>query len=145
LIAIEPSVHFHPVVKRRAKQRQIEFDLRGLRSIFRTPASISPFRLWYIAQSKIRRAFLPRSAAFCGPEGDLPASSALRPLMEVRFDGFATRRSRPWKWVFEGCDLCRDTAAALHAAGFASVSVQPMILPTIFVPMRSQITAVCVN
>jgi len=54
-------------------------------------------------------------------------------------------RSLPWKWVFEGCDLYRDTGAALKNAGFSKVDLRPLILATMFVPIRHQITAVCVN
>ena len=51
----------------------------------------------------------------------------------------------PWKWLFEGCDLCQDTGSTLRSAGFARVDVQSLELPTIFVPIRHQIAALCVN
>ncbi|HVB45844.1 MAG TPA: class I SAM-dependent methyltransferase [Streptosporangiaceae bacterium] len=31
---------------------------------------------------------------------------------------------RPWRWLFEGCDLLRDTEAALRAAGFSCVDIK---------------------
>jgi hypothetical protein len=55
------------------------------------------------------------------------------------------RSLAPWKWVFEGCDLYRDTGAALKNAGFSKVDLRRLILATMFVPIRHQITAVCVN
>jgi SAM-dependent methyltransferase len=41
---------------------------------------------------------------------------------------------RPWKWLFEGCDVRRDTAGRIRSAGFSSVDLQegtasPAILP----------------
>jgi SAM-dependent methyltransferase len=41
---------------------------------------------------------------------------------------------RPWRWLFEGCDVRRDTAGRIQAAGFASVDLQagmaqPAVLP----------------
>ena len=30
---------------------------------------------------------------------------------------------RPWRWVYEGCDLCRDTASAIERAGFSVVDI----------------------
>jgi hypothetical protein len=47
--------------------------------------------------------------------------------------------------VFEGCDLCRDTGATLGRAGFSQVNVQRLVLPTMFVPIRHQISAMCVK
>lgn len=31
---------------------------------------------------------------------------------------------RPWRWLFEGCDLHRDTPSALERAGFSSVEIR---------------------
>ena len=41
---------------------------------------------------------------------------------------------RPWRWLFEGCELHRDTAAAIEAAGFADVEIhhataRPAVVP----------------
>lgn len=41
---------------------------------------------------------------------------------------------RPWRWLFEGCELHRDTAAAINAAGFAAVEIhhataRPAVVP----------------
>lgn len=41
---------------------------------------------------------------------------------------------RPWRWMFEGCELHRDTGALLAAAGFAdldirSATARPAVLP----------------
>lgn len=52
---------------------------------------------------------------------------------------------RSWKWVLWGDDLCRDTASALHSADCAQADGQRLVLPTIFLPIRHQISAVCVN
>jgi hypothetical protein len=53
--------------------------------------------------------------------------------------------ARPWKWAFEGCDLCRDTGGTLKRAGFSQIQIQTMIVPTMFLPIRHQITAMCVK
>lgn len=51
---------------------------------------------------------------------------------------------RPWRWVFEGCELCNATEALLRGAGFREVRIQPLRVPTLFVPLRYQIAAVCI-
>ena len=49
---------------------------------------------------------------------------------------------RPWHWVFEGCHTDRDTAAAIRAAGFASVEITEFPFRSAVVPIRTQIAGV---
>ena len=49
------------------------------------------------------------------------------------------------KWALKGCDLSRDTGGTLKHAGFSQVQIQPKILPTMFMPIRHQITAMFVK
>lgn len=52
---------------------------------------------------------------------------------------------KPWRWLFEGCEVTRDTAATIRAAGFSTVHIEPSPMPTVFVPMRPQIAGVAIN
>lgn len=52
---------------------------------------------------------------------------------------------RPWRWAFEGCHTDRDTAAAVRAAGFASVEITEFRFRSSFVPVRTQIAGVAVR
>ena len=65
-------------------------------------------------------------------------------------EGSATRRLqrlvRPgWSWLFEGCQVDRDTAAVVRAAPFRSVSVDAFRARTAFLPVNSQIAVVAVR
>ena len=51
---------------------------------------------------------------------------------------------RPWRYVFDGCCLDRDTAAAITTAGFADVQVEHYRLGGMFVPVWPQISGVAV-
>ena len=51
---------------------------------------------------------------------------------------------RPWRYVFDGCRLDRDTAAAIAAAGFTDVRIEQYRLGGVFVPVWSQISGVAV-
>jgi SAM-dependent methyltransferase len=53
--------------------------------------------------------------------------------------------ARPWRWLFEGCDVRRDTEAALRCAGFASVTVERYVARSVFVPINPQIAGVAVR
>ncbi|HEU5028194.1 MAG TPA: class I SAM-dependent methyltransferase [Spirillospora sp.] len=52
---------------------------------------------------------------------------------------------RPWRWAFEGCRTDRDTAAAIRAAGFASVDITEFRFRSTFVPVRTQIAGTAVR
>lgn len=148
LIAIEPNRYFHPVLRRRAQQRGIELDLRGLagEALDLPDASVdfvfSSLVLCSVMNpeavlAEVRRVLKPGGRFACVEHVAAPSGSGMGALQHAI--------ARPWKWVFEGCDLCRDTGTTLSRAGFSQVHVQPMILPTIFVPIRHQIAAMCVN
>ncbi len=48
--------------------------------------------------------------------------------------------SRPWSWIFEGCQLCRHTGAVVEGAGFGSVQIRKQRLRlSMFVPVNSSI------
>ena len=51
---------------------------------------------------------------------------------------------RPWRFVFDGCCLDRDTAATIADAGFADVRIEPYRFGGLFVPVWPQISGVAV-
>ncbi len=47
---------------------------------------------------------------------------------------------RPWRWVYEGCDTCRDTAAAIERTGFSDVHLtRRRFRRSLFVPVNTAI------
>lgn len=148
LIAIEPNLHFHNVLRRRAIQWGIEVDLRGLSGealdladesvdfVFSSLVLCSVSDPQAVA-GEVLRVLKPGGRFACIEHVQAPAGTAIRSLQRSI--------ARPWKWVFEGCDLCRDTGATLRNAGFSQVHVRQLILPTMFVPIRHQITAMCIK
>ena len=148
LIAIEPNKYMHPRLKRRANQLGIDLDLRVLDGEQLDLASQSvdfvfgSLVLCTVEQprqviSEVRRVLRPGGRFACIEHVEAPVGSSIRRLQH------AIRG--PWKWVFEGCDLCRDTAEMLRTSGFSRVDVSPIVVPTMFIPIRHQITAMCVN
>ncbi len=148
LIAIEPNRHMHPLLQRRAKQFGIELDLRGLsgEQLDLSSASVdfvfSSLVLCTVENpqqviAEVLRVLKPGGHFMCVEHVEAPVGSLIHRLQH------AIRR--PWKWVFEGCDLCRDTEATLRSSGFSKVEVKPFGLPTMFIPIRHQITAMCVK
>ena len=148
LIAIEPNRHMHSVLRRRAKKFGIDLDLRVLagEKLDLPSASVdfvfSSLVLCSVENpeqviAEVRRVLRPGGRFVCIEHVVAPIGSAIH--------GFQRMIKRPWQWAFEGCDLCRDTGVTLRSSGFALIDVRPFVLPTIFVPIRHQIAAVCVN
>jgi ubiquinone/menaquinone biosynthesis C-methylase UbiE len=148
LIAIEPNRRMHDVLRRRAKQRGIELDLRELdgEALDLTSSSVdfvfASLVLCTVAKperviSEVLRVLRPGGRFACVEHVAAPINSRVRSLQRVL--------AHPWRWVFEGCDLCRDTGSTLQRAGFSRIDVQPIVASTIFVPLKYQIAATCVK
>ena len=148
LIAIEPNVRMHPALRRRAAELGIELDLRGLRGeeldiptgsvdfVFSSLVLCSVERPEQVI-AEVRRILKPGGRFACVEHVVAPEGSTIHAIQRLI--------RRPWKWLFEGCELCRDTGATLRSSGFSRVDVQSLVLPTIFIPIRHQIAALCVN
>jgi SAM-dependent methyltransferase len=148
LIAFEPNLYMHPILKRRARQYGIDLDLRGLcgEEIDLPPAS-ADFVFGFCVLCSVRqpeqviaevRRILKRGGRFaCIEHIAAPDGSPIRRVQRLL--------RKPWRWLFEGCDLCRDTGTKLRASGFSRVEVEPLVLPNMFAPIRPQIAALCVK
>lgn len=44
---------------------------------------------------------------------------------------------RPWRWLFEGCELDRDTKTTIEAGGFSRVNITERRYLTVFLPANS--------
>ncbi|OFX22444.1 MAG: SAM-dependent methyltransferase [Anaeromyxobacter sp. RBG_16_69_14] len=148
VIAIEPNVHMHRWLRARAARHGIDVDVRAataeaLPLADRTvDAVISSLVLCTVPDparvlAEVRRVLRPGGRYWCIEHVAAPEGSALAGLQRAL--------RRPWRWMFEGCETCRDTARLLREAGFASVEVTPFTLPTVFAPIRPQIAAVAVR
>lgn len=65
-------------------------------------------------------------------------------------DGTLTRRFqcwllRPHRWLFNGCEVDRDTGSLLEGAGFADVDIEPVDLGPASVYLRHEIVGVATN
>jgi SAM-dependent methyltransferase len=148
LIAIEPNRQMHGLLRQRTRKRGIDLDLRdGFGEGLDIPSASVDFVFSSLVLcsvespeqviAEVRRVLRPGGRFVCVEHVAAPGDSGNHRLQRII-------RS-PWKWLFEGCDLCRDTASTLRSSGFARVDIEPLLLDTIFVPVRHHIAAVCVN
>ena len=147
VVAVEPSVHMHARLERKARRHGLVLELHeaGGETLALPDASVDfvcaslvlctvpdPERV----VAEVRRVLRPGGRFVAIEHVAAPAGSGIAALQR------AVRR--PWRWAFEGCELCNQTTAVLRAAGFRAVEIEPFRLGTVFLPLRYQITATCI-
>lgn len=148
LTAIEPNVRFHPMLRQRASERGIELDLRTLAGeAIDLPSESVDFVFSSLVLcsvrdpvqvlSEVKRVLKPGGRYACVEHVAAPRGS--------REDALQRAIRRPWRYLFEGCDLCRDLGGSVERAGFSQAAVRRFVLPTGFAPIRHQIVAECVK
>ena len=138
LVAIEPNPHTHDALRRNAARYGIDLEIREERA-----------ESTGLADRERRRGDLHARALHGGGPGRCARGSAPHPASGRTFRVHRARwvRSRcrsarcsallrrPWRYVFDGCCLDRDTAAAIAATGFADVRIEHYRLGGVFVPV----------
>ncbi|GAA0907455.1 class I SAM-dependent methyltransferase [Virgisporangium ochraceum] len=140
VVAIEPNPHMHTRLRRAARRHGVTLELRA-ESAERTGLADASTD---VVVSTLVLCTVPDQAATLAE-----IARVLRPggrlvfLEHVRVDGWygAVQKAveRPWRWLFEGCDVHRDTAEALHKAGFADLTVERYRVRSVLLPINPQI------
>ena len=148
LIAIEPNRQMHAALRRRAKKFSIDLELRELAAealdlqsgsvdfLFTTLVLCSVKNPQKVL-AEVLRVLRPGGRFVCLEHVAAPPGSPERAVQQAI--------ARPWRWLFEGCHLCRNTGALLNETGFGKVDIQHLVLATSLLPIRYQIVAVCVK
>jgi SAM-dependent methyltransferase len=143
LIAIEPNRHMHSPLRNAAQRYGIELELReeGADAIGLPDASVDAVVSTLVLCSvpdpaatlhEVRRILRP-GGRFLFLEHVQAGRS--HPVLRMVQRSVA----RPWRWFFEGCDVLRDTEATLARTGWAHLEVQRYHVPTLFLPINTQI------
>ena len=144
LLAIEPNPHTHTALRRKAARYGIDLEIREERaeSTGLSSASVDAVICTLVlctvedqaaALAEVQRILRPGGRfVFIEHVGSGPGPiRALQRLLK-----------RPWRYVFDGCCLDRDTAATIAGAGFADVRIEHHRLGGVFVPVWPQISGV---
>jgi ubiquinone/menaquinone biosynthesis C-methylase UbiE len=141
LVAIEPNVHMHAALRRHAARRSVELEIRqeSAERMGLPDASVDAVICTLVlctvpdpaaAVAEVRRILRP-GGRFIFIEHVRAESRPLNRLQRVV--------ARPWRFTFEGCELDRDTASILAAAGFNDLRIDHFRLGGLFVPIWPQI------
>ncbi len=149
LLAIEPNEAMHPRLIERAAERGLQLEL------IKASAETIP-----LPDSSVDEVIC--SLVLC-TVNDPAATVAevlriLRPGGSFRFvehvvaHPASPRRwiqatiAKPWAWIFEGCQLCRDTGHLVEHAGFSQATVdRHRLRQSVFFPVNSAISGIAVK
>jgi ubiquinone/menaquinone biosynthesis C-methylase UbiE len=149
VVAIEPNLAMHGGLLRRAAERDVALELvatdAGRLPLVDDSADdvMCSLVLCTVADpeavlAEIRRVLRPGGRFRFVEHVAAPAWSPRHWLQH------AIRR--PWSWIYEGCDLCRDTASTIERAGFTDVDVsRRRFRHSCFVPVNTAIHGIATN
>lgn len=139
VVAIEPNMAMHDRLRRNAREADIDLVLKdALAEATGLPDESAEMVVSNLVLCTVTdpEAAVAEAHRILGPGGRLVVvehvhgrGPALRLLQRIV--------SRPWRWLFEGCELNRDTAATIRDAGFDRVELRERTLITPFVPINS--------
>jgi SAM-dependent methyltransferase len=84
-----------------------------------------------VVLAEIRRILRPGGRLLVVEHVAAPAGTATAAVQRLL--------SRPWRWLFEGCNLRRDTETAIRDAGFRDVRLEVVTMRGPAIPMRPQL------
>lgn len=146
LVVIEPNPHMHPYLQRRARDLGIELELRpvpGEETGLPDACADLVFCSLVLCSVESPRKVLAEARRILKPDGKFACIEHVRADEGTPAHALQRVLRRPWQWLFQGCDLCRDTAAMIDAAGFSTFEVEHFKLDTVLLPIANQIQAVC--
>ena len=126
VIAVEPNPVMHPLLRSAADEHEVDLEIRQLdgASVDVADASVDgvvgtlllcgvddPLRVI----GEAHRMLKPGGTYFFVEHVVSPARTATRRVQRVLF--------RPHRWLFNGCEITRDTAASIRGGPFAAVDI----------------------
>lgn len=126
LVAIEPNRAMHSGLIERAAERGIELKLLAT---FAEQIPLPDASVDDVVCSLVLCTVSDQAAVLGEVKRILRPGGRFRFVEHVAARPWSPRRwlqltlRRPWGWIYEGCDLCRNTDDSISRAGFASVDL----------------------
>ena len=146
VLAVEPNEAMHERLRARAAQRGVRLELvpAPAESLPIDDASVDEVIVTLVlctvgdperSLREIHRILRPGGTFRFVEHVQAPPGSPRRALQHAI--------ARPWAWLYEGCQLCRDTDRAIEAVGFKEVALRHhRFRGSLFVPVNSAISGV---
>lgn len=127
VIAIEPNPHLHPKLRQQAEDNGVDLEIRSLRGEHldvddgAADGVVGTLVLCGVEDprqvlAEVRRVLAPRGTYFFIEHVVAPDASWTRRVQQVA--------KRPHRWLFNGCEVDRDTEASIRSAGFDHVQLR---------------------
>lgn len=148
LIAVEPNLRMHAGLRRNAEAAGVDLTVltTGAEAIDLPDASVTD-----VVSTLVLCTVTDPHTAISEIHRVLRSGGRFRFVEHVAApSGTLVRRvqrliRRPWKWVFEGCHVERDTAELVADAGFAALDIEPFRMRSPFVPANPGVAGIAVR
>ncbi len=148
VIAVEPSVEMHRGLRKAAQRWGIELDLhsRGAEVLDLDDASVDAVvGTLVLCSVDDPREVLAEIRRVLRPGGQFVFVEHVSADPGTRLHQLQGWLRRPWSWAFEGCELRRNTAAIIRAAGFETVDEERFRVSWSFVPFSPHVAGIAVR
>lgn len=148
VIAVEPNPAMHRELRETAERRGLELEIRGQRAEeldlddASTELLVSTLVLCSVSHpervlQEVKRVLVPGGRFVFIEHVAAPQGSRLRRVQEgIR---------RPWRFLFDGCHVQRETWVLLEEAGFSDLEMERFEVSPSFSPVRPHIAGVAVR
>ncbi len=147
VIAIEPNAKMRPILERRASRRGVAIEIRPVGAeATGLPDACADFVVCTLVLCTVDepRQVLQEVHRTLKPGGKFLFVEHVEAQNGTMLRGLQKLLGRPWRYVFEGCCLDRDTASLIRSTGFSSCEIDRYRLKSPFVPVNEQIAGIAV-
>jgi len=147
LVAIEPNPYMHTRLRRAARARGVDLEIRsvvGERIDLPDASADAVISSLVLCSVRDPHAVLAEVRRVLRPGGRFSFAEhvAATPGTPTRWTQRALRR--PWAWVFEGCSCERDLAGVIRSAGFTRVDLSHYRIRSPFLPFNAHIAGTAI-
>jgi SAM-dependent methyltransferase len=149
LVAIEPNLAMHDGLRERAAARDIDLELLAV-DAERLP--LESDSVDDVVCSLVLCTVDDPGAALTEIRRVLRPGGRFRFVEHVAAPRWSPRRwlqhllRKPWRWIYEGCDICRNTGAAIKRAGFSRLQIREgRFRHSLFVPINTAIYGIAIE
>lgn len=149
IVALEPNVEMHERLRRRAVENGRRLELLA------APAETIPLEddsVDTVICTLVLCTVHDPQAVLREIRRVLRPGGTFRFVEHVAASPVSPRRwlqrvfTRPWAWIFEGCQLCRHTGDTISQAGFATIQIDRRRLRlSVFIPVNAAISGIATN